>query len=95
MGDVYATNLFPFIKTGNMSGSIAKHDLIRAAREFALPQIRIVQPRLVICLGLETFNSIREACGMQRFVPMAEAIESPFKIERHGFGVRLILEHVA
>jgi restriction system protein len=39
LGDVYATNLFPFIKKGNMSSSIPMRDLVRAAQEFALPQL--------------------------------------------------------
>jgi uracil-DNA glycosylase len=64
--DVYATNLFPLA------------DFERAAREFALPQIRIVQPALVMCLGLDTFNAIRKACGLPPSKRLAEAIDSPF-----------------
>ena len=37
--DVYATNVFPFVKLGTMSASISMRDLVRAAREFALPCI--------------------------------------------------------
>ena len=37
--DIYGTNLFPFIKMGHMGSSIPRRDLVRAAREFALPQI--------------------------------------------------------
>jgi restriction system protein len=78
---VYATNLFPFIKKGGMSSSIPMGDLIRAAKEFALPQIRIVRPKLVICLGLNTFNAIRIACGHAPARPMDEAIASPFAFD--------------
>jgi restriction system protein len=46
--DVYGTNLFPFIKQGKMSAHIRQADLMRAAHEFALPQISIVSPKLVI-----------------------------------------------
>jgi hypothetical protein len=44
--DVYVTNVFPFVKLGAISASIAMRDLVRAARAFALPQIEIVGPRL-------------------------------------------------
>jgi hypothetical protein len=81
LADVYATNLFPFIKKGGMSSSIPIDDLVRAAQEFALPQIRIVQPKLVVCLGLNTFNVIRIACGHAPAQRMNEAIASPFTLD--------------
>jgi len=77
--DVYATNLFPFIKPGPMSGPIPHHDLVRAANEFALPQISIVDPVLVVCLGLATFNALRHAVGgLELSGSLGSAIESPF-----------------
>jgi hypothetical protein len=76
--DVYATNLFPFVKRGQMGASIPRRDLVRAAKEFARPQIGIVRPKLVICLGLVTFNALREACGHERIRRMNAAIRSPF-----------------
>lgn len=76
--DTYATNLFPFIKMGGISSSIPMGDLIRAAQEFALPQIQIVHPKLVICLGLKTFNAVRIACEHTPARRMDEAIASPF-----------------
>lgn len=78
--DVYGTNLFPFIKMGKgkMSASIPKADLVRAAREFAMPQIQIVAPRLVICLGLATFNALQKASGLNPSMRMHDAIASPF-----------------
>jgi hypothetical protein len=81
LGDIFATNLFPFIKSRHMGHAIPRRDLVRAAVEFALPQIRIVRPALVICLGLPTFNALREACGQPRVYPLAEAIRSPFLFE--------------
>ena len=80
LGEVYATNLFPFIKKGGMSSLIPMDDLVRAAKEFALPQIRIVQPKLVVCLGLNTFNAIRSACGHPLVQRMNDAIASPFTL---------------
>jgi hypothetical protein len=82
LGDVYATNLFPFIKRGDISSPIPMRDLIRAAQEFALPQIRIVRPKLVVCLGLNTFNAIRIVCGHTPAQRMNEAIASPFTLDR-------------
>ena len=49
--DVFITNLFPFIKKGNVSASIRQSDFNRAFEEFCWPQIKIVQPKLVVCLG--------------------------------------------
>jgi restriction system protein len=76
--DIYATNLFPFVKLGAKSSSIPMRDLIRAADEFALPQIRIVDPRLVICLGVKTFDALRQACGKPPADRLDLGIASPF-----------------
>jgi restriction system protein len=78
--DIYATNLFPFIKPGKMSERIPQRDLIAAGREFAVPQIRIVNPKLVICLGLATFNALRRACDLNVCRPFSVAIENPFNV---------------
>jgi uracil-DNA glycosylase len=76
--ETYTTNLFPFIKMGNMTGSIPQRDYLQAALEFALPQIQIVSPKLVVCLGLNTYNAIRKADGYEAIKPLAAAITSPF-----------------
>lgn len=81
LGDVYATNLFPFVKRGNISSPIPMRDLVRAAQEFALPQIRIVRPKLVVCLGFKTFNAIRIVCGHKRAQRMNEAVASPLTLD--------------
>ncbi len=78
--DVYGTNLFPFVKPGEMTGDIPERDMVPAARQFALPQIRIVNPKLVICLGLATFNALRQACDLRASRPFSSAIENPFDI---------------
>ena len=64
-----------------MSAYIPVADLKRAAQEFALPQIRIVQPSLVVCLGLATFSAIQRACGLKPSPRLAEAIASPLVFE--------------
>jgi restriction system protein len=81
LADTYATNLFPFAKGGRMNADIPRDDMLRAAREFALPQIRIVKPKLVICLGLSTFNALRQASGWSRCSPLELAISKPFNID--------------
>ena len=81
LDEVYGTDLFPFIKPGDMGQRIPRRDLVRAAKEFALPQVRIVQPKLVICLGLQTYNGMREACDQRRVLRLPEAISGPFTFE--------------
>ena len=76
---IYATNLFPFVKPGGMSESIPDRDLVRAAREFALPQIEIVAPKLVICLGKVTFDAVRKAAELRPSVSVDDALASDFQ----------------
>jgi len=78
LADTYGTNLFPFIKNGPLSAPIRAADLERAAREFAIPQIDIVAPRLVICLGLQTFNAVRRGLGFHNVPDVEAAIAAPF-----------------
>jgi restriction system protein len=80
LDEVYATNLFPFVKIGSMSASIRKQDLLRAAREFAIPQIKIIAPKLVVCLGKAVFNAVKIAAGFPAAKSLADAIVSPFEI---------------
>lgn len=78
---IYATNLFPFIKQGVMNSNIPQKDLIKAAKEFALPQVQIIQPKVVICLGLKTFNALQSACTIPTSKRMSDAIASSFQYE--------------
>jgi restriction system protein len=79
LSEVYGTNLFPLIKSKGMSNRIAKKDdWVKAAREFALPQIQIITPKVVICLGLNTFNAVRIACKEVAVNNISRAIDSPF-----------------
>lgn len=76
--DVYATNAFRFIKHGGMHEPIRAAHMKLAAEEFLLPQIRIIQPKIAICLGLSTFNAVREACGLDKVRLLDDAIKAPF-----------------
>jgi uracil-DNA glycosylase len=78
--DVYATNVLPFVKVGPMNAPIRKKDLVRAACEFALPQIAIVRPVIAVCLGKAAFNAVRVAAGNNECRLLDEAIASPFVV---------------
>ena len=82
--DVYATNVFPFVKRGSMGASIPKSDLARAAREFALPQIEIVKPRIAICLGKAAYNAVALAGNKRPALTLADAMNNPFMIGASG-----------
>ena len=77
----YVTNLFPFVKRGDMSRAIPKSALLRAAQEFALPEIRVVSPRVVVCFGLSVFNAVRGALLLPTVATLGAAIASPFQAE--------------
>lgn len=74
----YGTNLFPFIKPGNISSGIPASALVQAAITYAIPQIEIVSPKVVICLGASVFNSIRRGLDKKPVKGLAEAIARPF-----------------
>lgn len=63
LADVYVTNLFVFIKQGGMNARIPMKDMVYCAQKYALPQIEIINPDLVICLGSSTYNALRRALG--------------------------------
>lgn len=70
----YLTNLFPFIKSGQANGFIPMGHLVRCATDFLVPQIEIVGPRAVICLGLRTINALGRAIGLSGARQLADAI---------------------
>lgn len=80
--DTYATNLFPFIKQGNISAKIPQKDLRRAARDYTLPMIQIIQPKIAICFGIDTFNAVRKECGHNNVKNMDDAVKSSFNFEQ-------------
>lgn len=51
LSDVYATNAFPFVKPGGMSGSLRKSDVLAVAHRFLHREIEIARPSLVLALG--------------------------------------------
>jgi hypothetical protein len=58
LSQVFVTNVFPFIKGGNISSRIPQQDINQAFREFCLPQIEIVKPKWVICCGKQVYLAV-------------------------------------
>ena len=63
--DIYATNLFVFVKPGGLSARIPFKDLMYSAKTYTLQEIEIVRPQAVICLGSSTFRSLCKAIGVK------------------------------
>ena len=63
--DTFATNAFVFAKPGGMNSRLPAADLILSATRFALKEVEIVRPKMVICLGIGTFNAIRAALNLR------------------------------
>jgi restriction system protein len=61
--DIYATNAFVFIKQGQMSSAISDKIFYECVVNYSIPQIEIVRPKMIICLGAKTLNSVRKAIG--------------------------------
>jgi uracil-DNA glycosylase len=62
--ETYTSNVFPFIKQGKKNSFIRDADMLYAAKTYALPQIEIVSPRMVICLGPPAFYAVRRAAQL-------------------------------
>ena len=76
----FATNLFPFIKHGAMNARVCFVDLKKAAETYTVPEIEIIEPRLVVCLGLDVYRAIRKSSGLVPADNLDMAIASPFWI---------------
>lgn len=77
IADTFGTNLFPFIKPGVMSAPLPMKALQSAAKGYALPQIEIVKPKIVICLGVKVYNAMARTLGIRPARNLTEAIETP------------------
>lgn len=63
--DVYATNAFVFVKNGRMSARVPAKDFLQSIEDYLIPQIEIIHPKMVVCLGAQTFNALRKALGFR------------------------------
>lgn len=85
--DVYATNLFVFVKPGNLSARIPAGDLIYSAKKYTIEEIKIVRPEVIICLGSATYYALCKAINIK---PPNFKISSEQPVEYEGsliFGV--------
>lgn len=78
LDETFATNLFPFIKPGGMTTNIPVKLMSSAAKEFAMPQILVVRPKLLICLGISVFNTLRRFHGLRQVANLEQGISQPF-----------------
>jgi uracil-DNA glycosylase len=58
--DVYATNVFPFVKAGGMSAALRKSEVRNAARQFAVREVKLARPTVVLALGVVAHSVLRE-----------------------------------
>ena len=63
--DVYATNLFVFVKPGVANATIPKGDLLYSARTYTKKEIDIVNPNTIICLGSATYSMLCRALEVE------------------------------
>jgi restriction system protein len=84
--DTFATNVFPFIKKGPMNARIRIVDLLYCAREYALPQMEIVSPKMAICLGRSAFEAIQRLLGAER-KPFTDACKPKHCINYRGIEI--------
>lgn len=61
----FCTNAFVFLKKGGISASIPPREIDRSVARYLLPQIEIVGPRLVICLGQQTLHAVKRSLGIR------------------------------
>ena len=62
--DVYATDAFVFVKPGLMSSKLSFADIKKSVVDYLIPQINIIGPRTVLCLGSSTYNAVRVIQGL-------------------------------
>lgn len=76
--DVYATNAFVFIKSGGMSARIPSADLLYSVKHYTLEEIKIVLPKMVICIGATTHKTLLRSIGA-RVTSIEESLRSPIE----------------
>jgi hypothetical protein len=58
---VYATDAFVFVKPAGMAAFIPPKDMQISTTRFTFEEIRIIRPKMVICIGGATCNAFRLA----------------------------------
>lgn len=57
--DVYATNIFPFVKAGGMSAPLRRSEVRNAARQFVVREVILARPSVVLALGLVAYSVLQ------------------------------------
>ena len=83
--DVYITNAFVFVKTGDISASIkgGVNTKEYCIKEYTLKEIEIIKPRLVVCLGKYAYTEITKVLNREKYVQESkkrfrERVNKPF-----------------
>lgn len=64
LNEIYATNVFPFVKQGRMSAPLPYNEVLATARRFAVPELELARPSAVLALGTVAAAALRK-CGVQ------------------------------
>lgn len=64
--DTYATNAFAYIKDGPVNASIKQKDFRNSVINNLVPQIAIIKPKMIICIGRMAFNEMRAQAKLFR-----------------------------
>jgi len=59
LANVYATNVFPFIKSGTISSPLPFGDVVHAAEQFTRVELELARPRLILALGRVPFAALQ------------------------------------
>ena len=68
-----------------MTADVPPKELAEAARTYTVPEIEVVEPKLVVCCGSAVYRAIRKALGLTWAGNLEEAIESPFRFRDTEF----------
>ncbi len=89
--DCWLTNVFPFIKGGSARLKIPIVELEKCAERFTLKEMDIIKPRLVICLGLDTYRAMRPVLGINGSPKrIGEAIQETQDTPRYFNSARIV-----
>tara|TARA_R110000868_G_scaffold93789_12_gene259346 strand:+ start:112 stop:768 length:657 start_codon:yes stop_codon:yes gene_type:complete len=88
--EVYATNMMPLIKLGDMGARLPVAAARWAAEHFLLPQVRIVSPLIVICLGRCVGDTLRHVLRLPLAPSFNAMIERPFEV---GTSLAYVVPH--
>ena len=78
--DIYATNLFVFVKIGDASAYIPMKDLKYSAENYTKKEIDIVKPEIILCLGVRTFEALRKVLSSEEVI-FKDSLQSPINYQ--------------